>query len=36
MTNLGYHKTIFKKKMPKIFNNQYCKINMNFLSYKIL
>ena len=27
----GYQKIVFKKKMPKIFNNQYCKINMNFL-----
>ena len=27
----GYQKIVFKNKMPKIFNNQYCKINMNFL-----
>ena len=31
MKNHDYQKKVFKNKIPKIFNNQYCKINMNFL-----
>ena len=31
MTNIVNHKTIFKNKMPKIFNSQYCRIDMHFL-----
>ena len=27
----SFQKIVLRNKMPKIFNNQYCKINMNFL-----
>ena len=31
ITKQRFQKIILRDKMPKIFNNQYCKINMNFL-----
>ena len=31
ITKKSFQKIVLRNRMPKIFNNQYCKINMNFL-----
>ena len=36
MTKLRYHKFILGEKMPKIFNDRYCQIDMEFLNNMVL